>query len=311
MRATIFGTLTLLGLLWINARSQTAPPDLSTPEKTIRSFLAALKVPDLPQALKCVAGAKPHPFIDRLQADIQRDKKNNIPQLNIADIQAQVTGDTATATVKYAAPVDRGMSPTETVKLRKEGEEWKIVPFDMTELMAAQRNASNQMPPVTLLSSVLANPNTLLAARDRARGVSCLSNVKQIALGTLMYVQDYDEILPRRGTSYKKLIMPYIKNEQIFTCPSDKPGTQSYTLNEQLLGVAETRIGKPAETVLIYEGKQGQLDFKHDGKASVAFADGHAKLIDATAAKAMRWAPSPAPPKAVKTNKRKKRTRKY
>ena len=32
-------------------------------------------------------------------------------------------------------------------------------------------------------------------AREKARQTSCLSNVKQIALGMLMYAQDYDERL--------------------------------------------------------------------------------------------------------------------
>jgi prepilin-type N-terminal cleavage/methylation domain-containing protein len=30
-------------------------------------------------------------------------------------------------------------------------------------------------------------------AREKARQTSCLNNVKQIALGVLMYAQDYDE----------------------------------------------------------------------------------------------------------------------
>jgi prepilin-type N-terminal cleavage/methylation domain-containing protein len=34
-------------------------------------------------------------------------------------------------------------------------------------------------------------------AREKARGISCLSNTKQLSLGLLMYVQDYDETWPR------------------------------------------------------------------------------------------------------------------
>jgi prepilin-type N-terminal cleavage/methylation domain-containing protein len=33
-------------------------------------------------------------------------------------------------------------------------------------------------------------------AREKARQTSCLSNVKQLTLGILMYAQDYDERLP-------------------------------------------------------------------------------------------------------------------
>ena len=36
-------------------------------------------------------------------------------------------------------------------------------------------------------------------ARESARTISCLSNVKQISLGLTMYVQDYDERFPLWG----------------------------------------------------------------------------------------------------------------
>ncbi len=310
MRTAVFLALVAGGVFALmEARSQTVALDLSTPEKAVRSFVAAIKAPDLPLAVKAIAGAKPHPYIDQLQADIQRDKKNNLPNINITDIQVQTTGDTATATVTFAPPVERGMASPETVKLRKEGEEWKVAPFDSAEMAALPRNEPKEMPIITMMASALAYPNVLLTARDTARGVSCLSNVKQLALGTMMYMQDYDEVFPRRGTSYKQLIMPYIKNQSVFTCPSDKAGTLSYTLNQQLLGVGAAKIGRPAETVLIYEGSQGKLDFKHDGKAAVAFADGHAKMLDAAAAKTLRWAPGPVPAKSFKPAKAGRRKR--
>src|SRR5664279_2671514 len=70
-------------------------------------------------------------------------------------------------------------------------------------------------------------------AREKARQSSCSSNVKQIALGALMYAQDYDEILPcawqycpnPTQVYFGNLIMPYIKNSQIFQCPSDSAPT--------------------------------------------------------------------------------------
>ena len=48
---------------------------------------------------------------------------------------------------------------------------------------------------------------------------------------------------------------------------------------------------EPAETVMIYEGKNGKLDFRHNGRATVGFADGHVKLTDAEGAKKLRWKP--------------------
>jgi prepilin-type N-terminal cleavage/methylation domain-containing protein/prepilin-type processing-associated H-X9-DG protein len=83
-------------------------------------------------------------------------------------------------------------------------------------------------------------------AREKARAFSCLSNMKQIGLGIYMYVEDYDELYPpsfavmpcinggdlctsvggQTGPAggpipYDAQIDPYIKNNQIYACPSD------------------------------------------------------------------------------------------
>src|SRR5579871_5237432 len=86
-------------------------------------------------------------------------------------------------------------------------------------------------------------------ARASARQISCVSNVKQFALGVLMYAQDYDESIPlidNNGSTYygccpsgncypdwgfpgtdpnepdsmfAGVIQPYIKNRQMTYCP--------------------------------------------------------------------------------------------
>src|SRR5258707_2630369 len=62
-------------------------------------------------------------------------------------------------------------------------------------------------------------------ARENARRSSCQSNLKQIGLGILQYVQDYDEIMPRVDATgaghWKDTINPYITSYQIFRCASD------------------------------------------------------------------------------------------
>ena len=63
-------------------------------------------------------------------------------------------------------------------------------------------------------------------AREKARQTSCLSNVKQLVLASLAYMQDYDERCMQRWYStdsnfrIPSMIMPYIKNVQIFECQS-------------------------------------------------------------------------------------------
>jgi prepilin-type N-terminal cleavage/methylation domain-containing protein/prepilin-type processing-associated H-X9-DG protein len=63
-------------------------------------------------------------------------------------------------------------------------------------------------------------------AREKARGISCLSNVKQSGLALAMYVQDYDETTPKLGhnTEWWTQIYPYVKNVDVFFCPDRTDG---------------------------------------------------------------------------------------
>src|SRR6185369_7807950 len=77
-------------------------------------------------------------------------------------------------------------------------------------------------------------------AREKARSISCASNLRQISLSARMYVQDYEETLPgpafrrigntgptvysnnwwgKNWMTWPELVMPYVKNVDIFTCP--------------------------------------------------------------------------------------------
>jgi prepilin-type N-terminal cleavage/methylation domain-containing protein/prepilin-type processing-associated H-X9-DG protein len=70
-------------------------------------------------------------------------------------------------------------------------------------------------------------------ARENARRSNCQSNLKQIGLGLIQYAQDYDEAQPLTAfggagptnwpSKYKWMdaIYPYIKSQQVFTCPSN------------------------------------------------------------------------------------------
>src|SRR5258707_167673 len=59
-------------------------------------------------------------------------------------------------------------------------------------------------------------------AREKARAASCTSNIKQVTLGLLMYIQDYDEMMcPCQigSGTWDQLTAPYVKNVQVFACP--------------------------------------------------------------------------------------------
>ncbi len=108
-------------------------------------------------------------------------------------------------------------------------------------------------------------------AREKARQSSCLSNVKQIGLGVLMYAQDYDETMPNRnfrdaagaGYSYIQFIEPYVKNAQVFDCPSQDVkvpapisynDTRSYPFNEMMFRRKLAKINRNAEKVMLGDG---------------------------------------------------------
>jgi prepilin-type N-terminal cleavage/methylation domain-containing protein/prepilin-type processing-associated H-X9-DG protein len=88
-------------------------------------------------------------------------------------------------------------------------------------------------------------------AREKARASTCLSNTKQIGTAIMMYTQDYDETLPEYWDDNVKAtpnpnplgywhnrIHPYVKNYQVFLCPS------AQSRDERLIDTGE---GTPAQ----------------------------------------------------------------
>ncbi len=124
-------------------------------------------------------------------------------------------------------------------------------------------------------------------AREAARKSNCVSNMKQLATGALMYVQDYDEIFPpggivcntanadgtpgciagalmqgqtRRGYGDTwqgggtAVLQPYIKNQGIVWCPNNQINGfgEGYLNNFQWLGALAV-VGFPAQKVMFME----------------------------------------------------------
>jgi prepilin-type N-terminal cleavage/methylation domain-containing protein/prepilin-type processing-associated H-X9-DG protein len=109
-------------------------------------------------------------------------------------------------------------------------------------------------------------------ARENARRASCQSNEKQIALGVLQYVQDYDEITPpsdQVGPESSRGVQSYLKSSQIFVCPSTS-GDNAYSYYGGGVNIAS--IDPVATSLMLSESAKPHFDYGNN-----AFWDGHVK----------------------------------
>jgi prepilin-type N-terminal cleavage/methylation domain-containing protein len=118
-------------------------------------------------------------------------------------------------------------------------------------------------------------------ARENARRASCMSNLKQLGLGMMMYVQDYDGRFPSVAfaldeklpcpngvgscnSNWAIRIYPYVKSVQVFNCPSDTnawkgdgsgPTYMGYGYNQYLLYIINSALEKPSQTILMADSQ--------------------------------------------------------
>jgi len=139
-------------------------------------------------------------------------------------------------------------------------------------------------------------------AREKARQSSCLSNIKQMTLGSLMYCQDYDEMFHTYDYWYN-FITPYVKNTQIFVCPSLHNQPRGYGFNYLYLRwQALAMVASPSETLIYVDTGRNDSDAlyipahvnppsqdtyasicrpdpRHNGGCNIGWVDGHAKWM--------------------------------
>jgi prepilin-type N-terminal cleavage/methylation domain-containing protein/prepilin-type processing-associated H-X9-DG protein len=174
-------------------------------------------------------------------------------------------------------------------------------------------------------------------ARESARQSSCSSNLKQMGTALMMYVQDFDEKLPgaapySAASPYGHWVLafnngagqnaaqpgpfpvdqgalyPYVKNAQVYICPSDSNGRTkrlSYSMNSvcdfKLLAAAQTVSTTPLfvdesatlnDGYFAYGGNTGGdiPSLIHNEGANLCFLDGHVKWMKRTQMTVLDWA---------------------
>lgn len=119
-----------------------------------------------------------------------------------------------------------------------------------------------------------------------------LSNLKQIALGHAMYMEEFDGFGPNPATWMDQL-MPYVKTDTVFKCPfkGRLDGEFGYAYFRDLARIRLSAVGKPEEVVLAFEssdlhwnanGGFERLPSKSihdDGTVVYAFLDTHVRAF--------------------------------
>ncbi|MCX6360875.1 MAG: hypothetical protein NT029_13770 [Armatimonadetes bacterium] len=157
-------------------------------------------------------------------------------------------------------------------------------------------------------------------ARAKAADATCVSNLKQISIGLLMYSEDYDGRFPPSASwgavSGRRVVgggaSPWrLQNAGVYRCPEAPPG-MGYGFNRAMGGVDLAKIDSPAETILLFEANAHTLSFtggpgdvawsRHGGSPKFAFVDGHAKSMGRQSVDTRMWRPAEVAPARTNTD---------
>ena len=146
---------------------------------------------------------------------------------------------------------------------------------------------------------------SLVAPGDFRYEPMCQSNLKQLALASMMYSQDYDNRLPLQR-NWSDGIFPYVKNRGVYICPkiaehhqspiaaltgtreypAPVSGPPSYAYNSLLSGMPNGRITRKDAVPMLYDSIALRWNAadpawsfapRHKDGSNVAYADGHVK----------------------------------
>ncbi len=163
---------------------------------------------------------------------------------------------------------------------------WRIVPPPIDDVLA---KPLDQTPSLLLAAAVATHDPRLgvLLRQERAE-----SQLKQLALGVLQFVQDYDETFAFDDAGHERALRPYLKDDTLYTIIGTTG--EKWHFNDHLAGVSQAKLNDVSHTVLFYDGTAPQsdaLNFRFDGKTVIGFVDGHAAARSKDETKDLIWAP--------------------
>lgn len=144
-------------------------------------------------------------------------------------------------------------------------------------------------------------------AQMRGKQAACLSNLKQLSTGMLMYAQDNHSRFPARQPAFYFGLYAMGKSDKLFLCPSDayarrckdpdfgdfisSYGMNGHLFTDQGAGIVADTLPNPSEIPLMADitrdgsdwlfdsGDSGSIDRRHSGGSNMSFCDGHARML--------------------------------
>ncbi|MEI6085095.1 MAG: DUF1559 domain-containing protein [Verrucomicrobiota bacterium] len=140
----------------------------------------------------------------------------------------------------------------------------------------------------------------LSTAREKARQVQCMNNLKQIGLAIAQYSADYHDKLPAGQWCDTLTRSGYLGSPNVFRCPSGHDEKGGYVFNANMLN--GSWAGDP-NVVLVLDGERGWNAVitgagdlppsVHRRGYNVLFNDGHVEFVSTERVRQLHWIPAP------------------
>ncbi len=138
------------------------------------------------------------------------------------------------------------------------------------------------------------------SAKVAATRTQALTNVKQSALGLIMYTADNNEFLPP-GNQWMDKSTQYVKNQDAFKSPAVvklDASAYGFAFRKEISGIDSFRIIAPNETAMVFDSTITSRNAtsgietlpsppRYGSVNMIGFADGHAKAMLEGASKEM------------------------
>lgn len=154
--------------------------------------------------------------------------------------------------------------------------------FGIVSIVQIRRNSPSLTGRFYAISGTIVNAVMLAAlillgtlrmqVQDVHRTYMCASNLKQIGLAMMMYMDENDQCLPS-SEKWIGSVSRYRSSDRVLRCPSVRSPKACYAMNDGLSGTKEDTVSDPSKTVLLFDSVPG--DTPHGGPELIPSPERH------------------------------------